>query len=98
MTKALAVELGGCGIRVNCIAPGWIQTDMVREYVSQIPDQEQLNKDLMGLHPVRRLGEPEDIGRAAVFLASQDSGFMTGQVVVDGGRLAQLPTAAQLRE
>ena len=99
MTKALAVELGPSGIRVNAIAPGWIQTDMVREYVSQIPDQEKLNQDLMELHPVQRLGEPMDIGHMAVFLASSDSGFMTGQVVVvDGGRLAQLPMAAQLRK
>ena len=72
---------------------------MVSEYVSQVPDQTQLNKDLMELHPVRRLGEPLDIGRTVVFLASEDAGFMTGQVVVvDGGRLAQLPSAAQLRE
>ena len=98
MTKALAVELGRSGIRVNAIAPGWIQTDLVREYVSGIADQETLNRDLMDLHPVRRLGEPVDIGHMAVFLASEDSRFMTGQiVVVDGGRLAQLPSVPQLR-
>ena len=98
MTKALAVELGRSGVRVNAIAPGWIQTDLVREYVSGIPDQETLNKDLIDLHPARRLGEPVDIGHMAVFLASEDSRFMTGQiVVVDGGRLAQLPSVPQLR-
>ena len=99
MTNALAVELGPSGIRVNAIAPGWIQTDMVREYVSQIPDQETLHKDLMALHPAQRLGEPIDIGHMAVFLASLEARFMTGQViVVDGGRLAQLPSVSQLRE
>ena len=99
MTKALAIELGPLGIRVNAIAPGWIQTDMVREYVSQITDQETLHKDLMALHPTRRLGEPTDIGHMAVFLASPEARFLTGQVVVvDGGRLAQLPSVSQLRE
>jgi NAD(P)-dependent dehydrogenase (short-subunit alcohol dehydrogenase family) len=99
MTRAMAVDLGTSGVRVNAIAPGWIETDLVKEYVSQISDQEGFGKQLAELHPLGRAGQPIDIGRTAAFLASDDAAFITGQViVVDGGRLTQISLPSSLRE
>lgn len=99
MTRALAVDLGVSGIRVNAIAPGWTNTDLVKEYVSQIDDQETFGRELAALHPAGRVGEPSDIGRTAAFLASDDAAFITGQViVVDGGRLTQISLPDTLRQ
>ena len=99
MTRAMAVDLGTSGIRVNAIAPGWIETDLVKEYVSQIADQESFAQQLRELHPAGRSGQPVDIGRTASFLASDDAAFITGQViVVDGGRLMQISLPGMLRQ
>ena len=79
-TRALALELAGRGVTVNAIAPGFIETDMseaVRNKGGEI---------IKKMIPMRRLGRPEDVARVAVFLASDDSDYMTGQVLtVDGG-------------
>ena len=78
LSKALAQELGPSGIRVNCIAPGVIQTDMCAKVAPEIMDS------LREQTPLERLGTPEDIARAMVFLA--DAPFITGQVLgVSGG-------------
>lgn len=91
-TRALAVDLGTYGIRCNAIAPGWINSDLSNNYIDAQPDSEQARTDLLKLHPTGRTGEPTDIGSAAVFLASEESVFISGQVlVVDGGRTARLP-------
>lgn len=80
LTKALAKEVGLSGIRVNCISPGVIQTDMLNEY-----SEDDLNA-LREETPLYRLGKPEDIAKAAVFLASDSAEFITGQVLsVNGG-------------
>ncbi len=82
MTRVMAIELGPAGIQVNCLAPGLIATDMTREYVE---DKEAMAQYLSRV-PLRRYGQPEELGGAAVFLASKASDMMTGQVVVvDGG-------------
>jgi 3-oxoacyl-[acyl-carrier protein] reductase len=79
-TRALAVELASRGVTVNAIAPGFIETDMSAAVRNKAGD---LIKKYI---PMRRLGQPEDIARVAVFLASEDGGYMTGQVLtVDGG-------------
>jgi 3-oxoacyl-[acyl-carrier protein] reductase len=79
-TRALAVELASRGVTVNAIAPGFIETDMSEAVRNKAGD---LIKKMI---PMKRLGQPEDIARVAVFLASADSGYMTGQVLtVDGG-------------
>jgi 3-oxoacyl-[acyl-carrier protein] reductase len=80
LTRALAVELASRNVTVNAIAPGFIETDMSEAVRNKAGD---LIKKFI---PMRRLGQPEDIARVAVFLASGDSGYMTGQVLtVDGG-------------
>ena len=80
LTRSLAMELAPSGIRVNCVAPGVINTDMV-----QVLGQDTLD-DLARETPLGRLGTPEDIAAAAAFLASERAGFITGQVLtVDGG-------------
>ncbi|WP_280564500.1 SDR family oxidoreductase [Chromohalobacter sp. 48-RD10] len=91
-TRALAVDLGVDGIRCNAIAPGWISSDLSADYINAQPDPTQAHDDLMKLHPTGRTGKPEDIGAMVVFLAGDESTFITGQVmVVDGGRTAKLP-------
>ena len=78
LTKALAQELGPSGSRVNCVAPGVIQTDMCADVAPEIMD------DLREQTPVGRLGKPEDVAKAMVYLA--DAEFVTGQVLpVNGG-------------
>ncbi len=79
-TKALAKEVGPCGINVNCIAPGVIKTDMLSCYSEEDLDELALET------PLSRLGTPRDIANAALFLAKSDSDFITGQVLgVNGG-------------
>jgi 3-oxoacyl-[acyl-carrier protein] reductase len=80
LTRALAVELASRNVTVNAIAPGFIETDMSAAVLAKAGD---LVKKVI---PLRRLGRPEDVARLAVFLASADSGYITGQVLtVDGG-------------
>jgi 3-oxoacyl-[acyl-carrier protein] reductase len=80
-TRALAVELAGRGVTVNAVAPGFIETDMsaaVRNKAGDLIEKKYI--------PMKRIGTPEDIARVVVFLASDDSAYMTGQVLtVDGG-------------
>lgn len=80
MTKALAKEVGLSGIRVNCISPGVIMTDMMKNF------DEQTIADLREESPLNMLGTPLDIANTAVFLCSEKSKFITGQVIgVNGG-------------
>jgi acetoacetyl-CoA reductase len=80
LTRALAQEGARAGITVNVIAPGYIATEMVRAI-----DEKVLNERIIPQIPVGRLGEPEEIARVAVFLASDDSGFITGSTVSANG-------------
>lgn len=83
MTRALAVELSPLGIRVNCIAPGFIETDMSAKALDN--DLERKNR-VLSKTPMKKLGKPEDVGLAAVYLASEAAGYVTGIVLpVDGG-------------
>src|SRR5665213_157703 len=83
MTRAMAVELSPMGIRVNCIAPGFIATDMSAKALNN--DKERKDK-VMSRTPMGALGMPADIGDAAVFLATSASAYVTGVVLqVDGG-------------
>ncbi len=74
------------------IAPGWINSDLSEEYIDSMPDSERVRRELLAMHPSGRLGEPKDVGNLAVWLASDESTFVTGQVyVIDGGRTKKLP-------
>jgi NAD(P)-dependent dehydrogenase (short-subunit alcohol dehydrogenase family) len=84
LTKGMAVELGPHGIRVNCIGPGWIRTGM-----NPLTDQTRVARILEGV-PLGRVGTPEDVAGAALFLASDDAAYVTGIIVfVDGGWILQ---------
>ena len=83
MTKAKAVELSPMGVRGNCIAPGFIETDMSAKALNGDIDRKQ---KVLGRTPMGRLGKPEDIGNAAVYLASDAACYVTGIILpVDGG-------------
>lgn len=85
LIRGLTTELAGEGIRVNGIAPGWIDTPMLRKAIEG--DDERRNK-ILGRTPMKKFGKPEDIGWAAVYLASDAAAFVSGQVlIVDGGAL-----------
>jgi len=92
LSKAMAVDLGKDGIRVNAIAPGWIRSDLSDAYINAQHDPQAAWAGLNKMHPAGRVGEPADVGQLAVFLASDASSFVTGQVIViDGGRTSKLP-------
>jgi NAD(P)-dependent dehydrogenase (short-subunit alcohol dehydrogenase family) len=85
MTKELALELAKYNINVNAIAPGIIKTKMTEDMLKD----KKTREDLLAQTPLGRVGKPEDIGKAAVFLASDDASFITGHtLVVDGGWLS----------
>jgi NAD(P)-dependent dehydrogenase (short-subunit alcohol dehydrogenase family) len=89
LTKHLAVEWAAKGIRVNAVAPGTIRTDRVQR-LSQEPGGATYLTEIERRHPLGRLGEPEEVASAIVFLASDEASFITGAVLpVDGGYLAQ---------
>jgi 3-oxoacyl-[acyl-carrier protein] reductase len=80
MTRALARELGSRGITVNCVAPGFIETDMT----AGLPEEQQ--KALLGQIPLGQLGKPADVAHAVAYLASRQAGYVTGQELhVNGG-------------
>lgn len=79
MTKALAKEVGPSGIRVNCVSPGAIETDMMAEFSAE--DKAAIAEET----PLGRLGKPEEIAAAVAFLASEDAAFITGQVLAPNG-------------
>ena len=85
-TRNLAIDSASKNVRVNCICPGYVETDLTSALTK---DAEALNR-LETLHPIGRLGQPEEIAYAALYLASDESGFVTGTpLVVDGGYTAQ---------
>jgi NAD(P)-dependent dehydrogenase (short-subunit alcohol dehydrogenase family) len=83
MTRAMAVELAQFGIRVNCIAPGFIKTNMSTLALEKDPERK---KKVLSRTPLGRLGKPEEVADAALFLVSGTSSFITGVILpVDGG-------------
>lgn len=86
LTRVMAIALAPHGIRVNAIGPGTIATELARKAVL---GSDEARRKLLSRTPMKRLGEPDEVARVAVFLASDDASYMTGQTVYpDGGRLA----------
>lgn len=83
ITRALAVELGPAGVRVNVVAPGLTITDMAREFLDEAAIEQTAQRT-----PLRRAGTPEDVAEAVLFLASDNAAWITGQVVQSSGGLA----------
>jgi NAD(P)-dependent dehydrogenase (short-subunit alcohol dehydrogenase family) len=91
LTRVMALELAPKNIRVNCYAPGNTDTPMVTKYYDTAPpgEREMIKQQLLGTHMFNRLGEPEEVARLVVFLASDDSSMMTGScTTIDLGTLA----------
>src|ERR1700678_2737442 len=94
LTKSAAIEYGPRGIRVNAVSPGSIRTEMLREVFG---GDEALNR-MAAIHPIRRIGIPDDVADAVAWLFSDQSSYYTGQsLVLDGGLTAQRPTT-QIRQ
>lgn len=82
MTKSLAVELAPLGITVNCVAPGWVRTDMTAAAFADTATRKSINQSI----PLGRPGEPDEVAAAVVFLASRQASYITGEVLnVNGG-------------
>ncbi len=92
LTKAMAVDYGKAGIRVNCISPGYVITEVQMDWFKNKPEAVA---DVQRNHLTSRLGKPEDIANMAVFLASDLAEFVTGAIIpVDGGYQIYKPSAA----
>lgn len=89
LTKCMAVDHGPDKIRVNAICPSFIETDLTAEVIRKAPDPGAVRRERISVHPIGRLGQPEDIAGLAVYLASDESSWVTGAALpVDGGYLA----------
>jgi NAD(P)-dependent dehydrogenase (short-subunit alcohol dehydrogenase family) len=94
-TKALAIDHGQEGIRVNAICPGYIDAGLAEGYFLAQPDPDLARRQAGKLHALGRIGRPEEVARVAVFLASDEASFMSGSAVaVDGGFSSGLPPAS----
>lgn len=92
LTRSIAVDHGPEGIRCNAICPGWIETGMLEAGFELAGNPDAARADAILRHPARRFGRPRDIASMAVWLASDESGFATGQLfTVDGGLTAASP-------
>jgi NAD(P)-dependent dehydrogenase (short-subunit alcohol dehydrogenase family) len=90
LTRSCAVDLAGYGIRVNCVCPGTTETPLVREAVNRASDPSEARRRLEECRPANRLGTPEEIASAILYLASDDAAYATGAILsIDGGYTAQ---------
>jgi NAD(P)-dependent dehydrogenase (short-subunit alcohol dehydrogenase family) len=90
MTKTDALLYAKDGIRVNSVHPGFIWTPMVENYLKSQGDVAELRRGLDALHPLGRIGEPEEVAYGILYLASDESKFVTGsELVIDGGYTAR---------
>jgi meso-butanediol dehydrogenase / (S,S)-butanediol dehydrogenase / diacetyl reductase len=86
LTRAMALDHGRDGIRVNAICPGYIETPLLEQWFNTLDDREAARRNVIAAHPVGRMGTPRDIAEAVLFLASDAASFITGaSLVVDGG-------------
>jgi NAD(P)-dependent dehydrogenase (short-subunit alcohol dehydrogenase family) len=89
LTKCMAIDHGHENIRVNAICPSFVETDLTAAVLSNAADPQAVRRERIAGHPIGRLGKPEDVAGLAVYLASDESSWVTGAVFpVDGGYLA----------
>jgi NAD(P)-dependent dehydrogenase (short-subunit alcohol dehydrogenase family) len=87
LTRALGIEYAAKGVRVNAIAPGYIETQIAVDYWETFPDPAAERQRTYDMHPPRRIGRPEEVAMTAVFLASDEAPFINAtSIVIDGGR------------
>jgi Dehydrogenases with different specificities (related to short-chain alcohol dehydrogenases) len=87
LTRALGIEYAAANIRVNAIAPGYIETDLALDYWKTFPDPAAERQRAYDLHPPKRIGRPEEVAMTAVFLASDEAPFINAtSIAIDGGR------------
>lgn len=87
LTRALGVEYAARNIRVNAIAPGYIETQLALDYWAEFPDPAAEKQRAYDLHPPKRIGRPEEVAMTAVFLASDEAPFINAtSIAIDGGR------------
>jgi NAD(P)-dependent dehydrogenase (short-subunit alcohol dehydrogenase family) len=88
LTKAMAIDYGPSNIRVNCICPGVIETPMHLAFLATLADPKREEQEMLKKIPLGRMGQPEDVAKVALFLASDESAYLTGLTIpVDGGRI-----------
>jgi len=89
LTKCMAIDHGAEKIRVNVICPSFVETDLTAEVIRKAPDPGSVRRERIAVHPIGRLGEPEDVAGLAAYLASDEASWVTGAAMpVDGGYLA----------
>jgi 2-keto-3-deoxy-L-fuconate dehydrogenase len=86
LTKSMALDHARDGLRVNCICPGRVETPFVQERLREYPDPEKAYREMCDTQALGRMGKPDEIAAAALYLASEESGFVTGSaLMIDGG-------------
>ncbi|MGN6549804.1 MAG: SDR family oxidoreductase [Pararhizobium sp.] len=87
LTRSLAIEYAPRGVRVNAVAPGYIETEKVKDWLDGFDDPQAQRRSVEAIIPLRRFGTPQEVAWAALYLASDEAGFTTGSVLtMDGGR------------
>lgn len=90
LTRSLALDEGSWGIRVNAVCPGYTRTRMLMSGVESVEDPAEAEREMLAIHPLGRIAEPEEIANVVAFLASDEASFITGAaIMVDGGLSAR---------
>jgi len=88
LTRSMALDFGTTGVRINCLCPGRVETPFVQARLAEYPDPEKFRAQMVASHAQKRMAQPWEIAAAAVYLASDESAFVTGSTfVIDGGYL-----------